>query len=94
MRESSLVAQIKKHLTSRGHLVYKHHGGAYSVLAHPDLYGILTSDNNFGRFFAIEVKTPGNEPSIAQLRRLEHLEDHGALAFWTDSLDKVKQIIP
>lgn len=38
-----------------------------------------------GRFYGIEVKTPGNKPTPRQALCLEDIKKAGGIAFWTDS---------
>lgn len=49
-----------------------------------DFYGVLKPS---GRHFECELKKPGEVPSEEQKQWLADCEHHGALAFWTDSLD-------
>lgn len=92
-KESVIVTRIKDYLNSHcGCICMKYHGSAYGMVGHPDLYGILGDGS--GRFFAIEVKVPGKKPTPAQYKFLERIEDAGGLAFWVDSLEQVKEVIP
>lgn len=54
-----------------------------------DILGILPG----GKFLAIEVKRPGGKPTPAQLEFIKNINDNGGLAFWTDSLDDVMEVI-
>jgi hypothetical protein len=52
-----------------------------------DILGIL---KNTGRFLAIEVKVPGNKPTIYQTNFIENVRAHGGIAFVATSLEDVK----
>lgn len=54
-----------------------------------DIIG-LTKD---GKFLAIEVKAPKKKPSQEQLDFIDRVNEKGGIAFWTDNLDKVMEII-
>lgn len=43
----------------------------------PDRVGLYK-----GKFFAIEVKRPGKEPTPLQWRRMREIEENGGKAFW------------
>jgi hypothetical protein len=66
-------------------------GGRYSVgkKATPDIMGCLPG----GRHLAIEVKKPGGVATNEQLERVDRLVTMGAVAFVTDSVDEVRQIV-
>jgi len=53
----------------------------------PDIVGVLPG----GRSLWIEVKRPGEKPTELQKYRLKRLKKAGALAFWTDNMEKVKE---
>ena len=95
MLEKPIEEKIKKYLKKCGHLVYKIHGSPYQEAGIPDLVGILTSpDHQFGRFFGIEVKKPGEEPTELQYVQLDKIEAAGGLSFWVSSLEEVQVVIP
>ena len=50
-----------------------------------DVIGMLKG----GRFFAVEVKKPGEEPTPEQQQFIDMTNEGGGLAFWADSLDQV-----
>lgn len=54
-----------------------------------DILGLLPN----GRFLAIEVKRPGGKPTEAQLEFIDNINANGGLAFVSDNLDKVIEII-
>ena len=51
----------------------------------PDIIGLYK-----GRFIAIEVKRPGEKPTMLQYRILDIIRMAGGLAYWTDNTEDVK----
>jgi hypothetical protein len=88
--EKYLETKIRKYAESKGALVFKYHGGAFSVAAFPDLFGIFPKD---GRFWAIEIKAHKKKPTKAQLAMLEEIAAHNGLATWSDNFDDAKNFI-
>lgn len=54
---------------------FKVHGGPWQRAGIPDIVGVY-----HGRFFGLEVKVPGNEPTEIQTRTLKELAHHGAIS--------------
>ena len=54
----------------------------------PDITGVLPPH---GKALWIEVKRPGQRPTKLQMYRLKRLKRAGAVAFWTDNVQKVKR---
>jgi len=79
-RESAIVRCIMKKLAPHC-LVRKRHGSVHSVKGDPDLYGVLPANHPFWpcRHFEIEVKRPGESPTLLQLARLQAWKDAGAI---------------
>lgn len=46
-----------------------------------------------GRFYALELKAPGNRPTVQQLEFLDDVKDAGGFSVWTDSLDRALAIL-
>ena len=46
-----------------------------------------------GRFFAIEVKLPGEKPRPNQMEYLEVMQRNGALAGWCTSVEEALKIV-
>lgn len=67
--------------------VRKTHGSAYAS-GFADLIGCLR-----GRFFAIEVKRPGEEPTALQLQELDNIRKAGGAAVWADTLEQVQAFV-
>lgn len=68
-----------------------------------DIVGIVKSNTvqewqggysyQVGRFFALEVKRPGEEPTEDQLRFLDIVRGRGGAAHWVDTLDGAWEFI-
>lgn len=71
-RESSIVASIVGVAKSLGWYTLKIHGGPYQVAGIPDLLCLKT-----GRAVWMEVKQPGNSPTVIQRLRMKELERDG-----------------
>lgn len=88
MRENVVVKDIKEYLeTHHNATIFKYHGSAYGVKGHPDLYGFLPN----GQALFIEVKAPGKKLMPHQQVMIDYLQERGAISFWADSVEKVKQ---
>ena len=46
-----------------------------------------------GRVIFIEFKRPGEEPTQQQLYRHNQIRAHGVEVFWTDNLERAKEIL-
>ena len=81
MTGEGLVKQlIKKWLDTLGSDLWRY-------MPVPSLYGKRTVDYHLcyrGRFFVIEAKAPGKEPTRAQEREMREVEEAGGIAFWVD----------
>lgn len=87
-REASLVDRIEAFLRRQPRCwVRKTHGSGYSA-GLPDLIGCLR-----GRFFAIEVKRTGEQPTPLQVRELERIRQAHGYALWTDAYEAVVQFV-
>jgi hypothetical protein len=54
----------------------------------PDLIGCLR-----GRFFAIEVKRPGEQPTPLQVQTLQAMRNAYGYAMWADCYEDVVQFV-
>ncbi len=74
--ESRLQRRIRKHLEEIyvGSWWVKFHGGPFTPAGVPDLLGCIA-----GRMICLEVKQPGESPSILQVKTLERLGRAGAI---------------
>lgn len=67
-------------------------GGHWMTLGFPglaDITGMLKG----GRFIAIEVKRPGEEPTKAQLEFLETVSAYGGLSGWITDVEQVNRML-
>lgn len=84
--EQDIQDSIMTYIKSIGGLPIKQNQiGIYGQAGVPDILACIK-----GRFVAIEVKRPGQKPRPIQISFLEAIEKKGGIAFWSDSLDKVK----
>lgn len=67
--------------------VRKTHGSAYTAGV-ADLIGCLN-----GRFFAIEVKRPGEIPTVLQAHELHIIRQAGGYGMWTDNYSDIVQFV-
>lgn len=72
--ETLLSSDAQKLLRQWGAEVCKQHGGPFSRKGEPDLIGCFK-----GRCFAIELKIPGEEITLAQRIRLQNWHKAGAM---------------
>jgi len=87
--EQVIQTSIMRYIKSIGGLPIKQNQiGIYAQAGVPDIIACVK-----GRFIAIEVKRPGKKPEPIQEAFLESINKKGGIAFWTDNLDKVKNII-
>jgi len=86
MRESQIQSKILTYLNSLDawtvKLITTNKSGA------PDIVGCLQ-----GHFIAIEVKRPGQKPRPLQLYQIEQIRRAGGVAFYADSVEKVKKYL-
>ena len=93
------MRRIMARLSEEGCFVLRANAGVYYdnrgnrvTIGFPGLSDLIgcTAD---GKFFAIEVKQPGQKPRQNQMDFLTAMRRKGALAGWCDSLDGALQII-
>ena len=92
MKESTLTAHIMWYARRFGCFAVKWHMSMYGSGGMPDIY-ILVPAKPHAIPLHIEVKVPGNVPTQRQSKVLRDLQKGGAVAFWTDSLNEVVQLI-
>jgi hypothetical protein len=83
--EGKLKDQVKAFLKERG---------AWFFMPVPTGYGTPTLDFigcYKGRFVAIETKAPGKKPTPRQMATLQAMGKAGAVAFWTDDIERCKR---
>ncbi len=88
--ESKLQLKIRHALERRwpGSWWFKVHGGPFQPAGIPDLLGCVA-----GRFVALEVKMPGEEPSLIQCRTILAMRGAGAIAGVVYSADEAEELI-
>ena len=62
---------------------FKYHGGPFTRAGVPDLLGVVE-----GRFIALEVKQPGESPSVIQRHMHARLRDASAIVAVVRSVDE------
>jgi hypothetical protein len=83
--EKSIQKKIMKWLEKFGCTVVKYPAGRFGRTGVSDLIACVR-----GRYFAIEVKRPGNEPTPIQANFLEKVRVSGGLAMFATSVEDVK----
>lgn len=88
--EKDIQAKIMSYLKSLpGAFAWKAHaGGIYATGGIPDVLCIYK-----GRFYAFEVKRPGNKPTDLQRVTIARMSEAGAVAKVVESVDEVKAAI-
>lgn len=61
----------------------------YGMPGSGDILGLTKT----GRFFSIEVKVPGKQPTPLQIQFMKEVERNGGLAFVAHSVDDVEKIL-
>jgi hypothetical protein len=96
VREGAIVDAIRRYLRSVGAYVEKNHGSALNR-GRPDLTGCWPDNYNqpekIGRFFAFEVKVPGQKPTAIQQHVLNEVSNAGGIAACVHSVDEVKECL-
>ena len=88
-KESAIVKAILKHLNSLpGCLARKRWGGGMGVAGEPDIDACI-----WGRSLQLEVKRPGEKPTLLQLKRLDEWREAGALVGVVTSVAEVKELL-
>jgi hypothetical protein len=97
-RESAIVGRILKYLNSKPMVkAIKLHGDAYSVAGTPDILCVIGDckdyEGEFGFPVLLEVKRPGNTPTLTQKMQIGQWIMAGAVAGVVHSLDEVKELL-
>jgi len=87
-KEAIIQRQIIKHLRGMGAWVFNVHGSPFQQVGVPDL---LVGYQ--GRFYAMEVKQPGNLLSPAQARTIEAIQDSGSVAGRVESIEDAVRLL-
>lgn len=90
MKESRLQARIRKALEDRypHSWLVKFHGGPFTPAGVPDLIGCIS-----GFFIALEVKNPGENPSVIQSRVINRIQLAGGISGVITSFEEAVQLI-
>jgi hypothetical protein len=87
--ERSIVKAILAYLNSLpGCLARKRWGGGMGVAGDPDIDACLR-----GRSVQLEVKRPGEKPTLLQVKRLEEWRQAGAVVGVVVSVDDAKSLL-
>lgn len=97
-RETVLMRKIMVALSEKGHFVMRTNAGIFYNangdrvrIGFPGLSDLVGCTSN-GRFFAIEVKLPGEEPRDDQEKFLEAMRKSGAIAGCAHSVEEALRI--
>jgi len=82
----AIVCKVKTNGLLRGSNGRRYSMGQDGML---DLYGMTKT----GRYFEIEVKMPGEKPTIDQKQRIEKIQRYGGIAGWATSIDEALEVI-
>ena len=98
-RETALMRKIMVALSDKGCFVLRSNAGVYFdsqgnrvTIGFPGLSDLIGCTSE-GRFFAIEVKMPGEKPRQIQLDFIEAMKKSGALAGWCTSVEGALKIV-
>ena len=98
-RETILMRKIMVALSERGCFVLRTNAGVYFdnngnriTIGFPGLSDLIGCTRD-GRFFALEIKMPGEKPRQNQLDYLESMRRNGAIAGWCDSVEGALKIV-
>ena len=87
--EQKVQDAIMKYIKAIGGLPIKQNQiGIYGQAGVPDILACIK-----GKFVAIEVKKPGEKPKPHQVAFIDAINKKGGLAFYSDNLDKVKDVL-
>lgn len=81
--ESAFKEAIIAHLRASGFLAWRVGAALYGSAGWPDIQCVLKG----GTTLYIEAKQPKKKPTKLQQLRMNELDEHEALVFWTDGWD-------
>ncbi len=87
-RESKIQEDVIEYLTSRGAYVVKIHVGSYQTQGVSDIVCCYR-----GRYIALELKRPNEEPTRLQEYRIEQTINAGGIAKVVSSVEEVKEVL-
>ena len=89
MSEKEIENEIKAWLDRQLYTWYfKVHGGPMQLPGVPDIVGCYR-----GKFFAIEIKVPGKQPTPIQYRRIKEIGAAKGITGYVTSLKQFKQLL-
>lgn len=98
-RETILMRKIMIALSKAGCFVLRTNAGVYFdsqgnrvAIGFPGLSDLVGCTAE-GRFFALEIKMPGEKPRQNQMDYLETMRSYGAIAGWCCSVEEALKII-
>lgn len=98
-KETALMRRISVALSERGCFVLRSNAGIYFdsqgnriTIGFPGLSDLIGCTPE-GRFFALEVKLPGEKPRPNQLNFLNAMRQYGAIADWCTSVEEAIKIL-
>ena len=86
VRETEIQKKIMDYLEGEGAVVYK--TISLSKSGFPDVMGVLR-----GKHIHIEVKKPGEEPTVLQRYKMKLLSDEGSIGGWAISVEEAKDLV-
>lgn len=86
--EKTIVNAITAALKRRRVYVIKMHGSAYQVPGLPDLWCVVD-----GRLVCLEVKQPGQNPTVRQVYEMGRLRAAGAVVAVVTSVDEALEAV-
>lgn len=89
-REKAIVLAIERAAKKRAPdlVLRKRHGTAFGRAGEPDLYGSWR-----GRHFEVEVKRPGEQPTVLQRARLKEWAISGAITGVAHSVEEFFRVL-
>ena len=98
-KETLLMRKIIVALSEKGCFVLRSNAGVYFdsngnrvTVGFPGLSDLIGCTPN-GRFFALEIKMPGEKPRQNQLDFIEAMKKSGAIAGWCTSIPEALNIV-
>ena len=88
IKEATIQRNIVRYLKGLGAWYLKVHGSPYQRAGVPDLLCC-----HKGRFYAFEVKRPGEKPTPIQSHELEEVETAGGIATVVTSVEDVQVLM-
>lgn len=98
-KETTLMREIMVALSEKGCFVLRSNAGVYFdsqgkrvTIGFPGLSDLIGCTPD-GRFFALEIKLPGQKPRENQLQFIEAMKKLSAIAGWATSIPEALKIV-